>query len=52
VAVEIHSELTMGHTAVDFWHVSGRPANAQWVHAVDSEAFYELLIERLARYGR
>jgi len=52
VAVEIHSELTMGHTAVDFWHVSGRPPNARWAYAVDSEAFYDLLVGRLARYGR
>ncbi len=51
VAVEIHSELTMGHTAVDFWNVSGRAANARWVHAVDSDAFYNLLTERLARFG-
>lgn len=51
VAVEIHSELTMGHTAVDFWNVSGRAANAQWVHAVDADAFYDLLTERLARFG-
>lgn len=52
VAVEIHSELTIGHTAVDFWHVSGRPPNAQWVYAVDSERFYGLLVERLARLKR
>lgn len=51
VAVEIHSELTMGHTAVDFWNVSGRAENARWVHAVDSDAFYGLLTERLARFG-
>lgn len=51
VAVEIRSELTLGHTAVDFWNVSGRPANAQWVYAVDSNAFYDLLTERLARFG-
>jgi purine nucleosidase len=51
VEVEVHSELTMGHTAVDFWNVSGRPANARWVHAVDADAFYGLLTERLARFG-
>jgi purine nucleosidase len=51
VAVETRSELTMGHTAVDFWNVSGRPVNARWVYGVDAEAFYDLLIERLARYG-
>jgi purine nucleosidase len=50
VAVEIHSELTIGHTAVDFWGVSGRAANANWIHRVDADGFYELLTERLARY--
>jgi purine nucleosidase len=50
VAVETQSELTMGHTAVDFWNVSGRPANAQWAYAVDADAFYDLLTERLARF--
>jgi purine nucleosidase len=49
VAVEIHSELTAGHTAVDFWGVSGRPKNALWVHGVDADAFYGLLTARLAR---
>ena len=52
IAVEIHSELTMGHTAVDFWNVSGRPENARWVYAADAGAFYDLLTERLARFGR
>jgi purine nucleosidase len=50
IEVEIHSELTAGHTAVDFWDVSGRSKNALWVHGVDADAFYELLTERLARY--
>ena len=49
IEVEIHSELTAGHTAVDFWDVSGRPKNALWVHGVDADAFYELLTERLGR---
>lgn len=49
VEVEIHSELTMGETAVDFWGVTGRPANADWVHAIDADGFYALLLERIAR---
>jgi purine nucleosidase len=49
VAVEIHSELTVGHTAVDFWDVGGRPKNALWVHGVDADAFYELLTTRFGR---
>lgn len=51
VAIETSSELTMGHTAVDFWHVSDRPINTHWVYAVDSDGFYDLLTERLARFG-
>ena len=51
ISVETQSELTMGHTAVDFWHVTDRPINATWIHAVDADGFYELLLERLARYG-
>ncbi|MDH3647981.1 MAG: nucleoside hydrolase [Gammaproteobacteria bacterium] len=51
VTVEIHSALTLGHTAVDFWNVTGRPENAVWIHRVDADAFYDLLAERLARYS-
>ena len=50
VEVETNSPLTLGHTAVDFWAVSGRPANAIWLHQVDAAGFFDLLIERLARY--
>jgi purine nucleosidase len=50
IEVEIHSELTAGHTAVDFWGVSGRRENAVWITDVDDDAFYELLIERLGRF--
>ena len=52
VSIETHSELTMGNTAVDFWHVTDRPKNSNWIHAVDAEAFYELLTSRLARFDR
>lgn len=51
VAVETQSPLTMGHTAVDFWGVTGREPNVTWMHAVDADGFYELLTDRLARYG-
>jgi purine nucleosidase len=50
VTIETESELTMGHTAVDFWHVTDRPKNVNWVHNVDADAFYDLLVERLARF--
>ncbi len=51
VAVETQSELTLGHTAVDFWHVTDRPKNVYWVYSVDSDGFYELLTKRLASFG-
>lgn len=50
VAVETESELTMGHTAVDFWHVTDRPRNVRWAYDIDSDGFYDLLTERLARF--
>ena len=50
ISVETQSELTMGHTAVDFWNVTDRPKNATWMHAVDADGFYDLLIERLSRF--
>ena len=51
LTVETASELTMGHTAVDFWHVTDRPDNVTWIWSVDADGFYDLLIERLERYG-
>ena len=51
VTVETESELTLGHTAVDFWHVTDRPVNVDWACGVDSDGFYDLLIERLSHYG-
>ena len=50
VEIETKSELTMGHTAVDFWGVTGKPENALWAHDVDDERFFALLSERLGNY--
>lgn len=49
VEVEIDSPLTGGHTAVDFWGVTDRPKNANWLYRVDADGFFNLLIERLKR---
>jgi purine nucleosidase len=51
ISIETESELTMGNTAVDFWHVTDRPKNATWIHAVDADGFYDLLVERLSRFS-
>jgi purine nucleosidase len=47
VEVETESALTLGHTAVDFWHVTDRASNANWLYEVDSDGFFALLVERL-----
>ncbi len=48
VEVETESPLTMGHTAVDFWGVTDRVKNVNWLYDVDTDEFFELLIGRLA----
>jgi purine nucleosidase len=49
VEIETKSPLTFGHTAVDFWQVTNRPHNANWLYELDADGFFELLIERLKR---
>lgn len=51
LTVETESALTMGHTAVDFWRVTDREKNVDWIYAVDADGFYDLLVDRLASYG-
>ncbi len=51
ITIETESELTLGHTAVDFWHVTDKPINTTWMYSIDTDGFYDLLVERLARYG-
>ena len=40
VAIETASELTRGHTAVDFWGVSGRTRNVHWAYDVNVDGFF------------
>jgi len=47
VEVETGSRLTRGHTAVDFWGVTDRVRNANWLYKVDADGFFALLVERL-----
>lgn len=48
VEVETESLLTLGHTAVDFWGVTDRPKNANWLYEIDGDGFFELLVERIS----
>ena len=47
VAIETQSPLTVGMTVVDWWGVTGRPANARFMKTVDADGFYELLTQKL-----
>ncbi|MDP6183977.1 MAG: nucleoside hydrolase, partial [Gammaproteobacteria bacterium] len=44
LTVETNSELTMGHTAVDLRRVTDRAENVTWMHTVDADGFYDLLV--------
>jgi len=48
VAIETQGELTRGMTVVDYWGVTGRVKNCNYLRSGDSDGFYELLFERLA----
>jgi len=47
VEIECESELTLGQTVVDWWHVSNRKPNAHFVREIDADGFYKLLTQRL-----
>lgn len=47
VAVETAGKHTLGATVVDWWGVTGQPANADWVTEADGEGVLDLLIERI-----
>ena len=49
VRIETASELTRGMTVIDWWAVTGLPANAQVLRHVDADGFFALLTERLSR---
>ena len=49
VAVECESELTMGMTVVDWWRVTERMPNATVCRGINSDGFFDLLTERLAK---
>ncbi len=46
--VEISSEKTMGMTITDWWGVTDAPPNCTVMKAIDDEAFYNTLIDRIA----
>ena len=51
VEVETESDLCRGRTVVDRWHRTDREPNAQVGLEIDADAFFELLLERIATLG-
>jgi purine nucleosidase len=49
VEIETASEKTLGMTLADWWGVNGRPPNCTVMHAIDDEAYFGLLFDRIAR---
>jgi purine nucleosidase len=49
VSIETASELTMGMTVIDWWGVTKLPKNATVMRDIDSDGFFDLLVERLGR---
>ena len=49
VEIETASELTMGMTVIDWWGVTGRPANAHVVGKVDADGFFDLIYQRISK---
>lgn len=49
VEIETESELSMGATVADWWGVTDRPVNVNYIRYVDDDAFYDLLLERLKK---
>ncbi|HUQ23415.1 MAG TPA: nucleoside hydrolase [Gaiellaceae bacterium] len=51
VEVETGSDLCRGRTVVDLWSRTDRPANADVGVDIDADAFFELLLDRIAGLG-
>ncbi len=49
VEIVTDSDITLGMTVVDWWGVTGKPANALVMRDIDADGFFDLLVERLAR---
>lgn len=50
VSIEINSETTIGMTVVDWWGVTGQPANVQVVTDINADGFFTLIRDRLSSF--
>jgi len=49
VTIETTSELTRGMSVADYWLITDRPRNVNFLRSGDADGFYALLTERLKR---
>lgn len=49
VSIETSSPLTLGMTVADWWQITDRPRNVNYLREADADGFYALLTERIAR---
>lgn len=49
VEIETQSPLTMGMTVADWWGVTDRPPNANFIGDLKADQFFDLLTDRLGR---
>jgi len=49
IEVECSSPLTLGMTVVDWWGVTGKAPNVQFLRNLNADAYFDLVIGRLAR---
>ncbi len=49
VAIETANAPSLGQTVVDWWGKTREKPNARFMHDIDADGFYQLLVERLAR---
>jgi len=49
IEVECASPLTLGMTVVDWWGVTGKKLNVQFIRNLNADAYFDLVIGRLSR---
>jgi purine nucleosidase len=49
VSIETSSSLTLGMTVTDWWQITDRPRNVNYLRDGNADGFFALLTERLAR---
>ncbi|WP_018466980.1 nucleoside hydrolase [Calidithermus timidus] len=51
VEIEANEGLAFGRTVCDYWRVTGKAPNCEVGLHIDTDRFYDLLVERIGTYG-